>query len=208
MKRIVMLAVLFSALALFAVLLGPRRGQTDDNQSEDSESKIQRGFAIAPVPLNLDGKNASLVGLGSYIVNGPGGCNDCHTCPSYVGHSAADNPYATGGTLSGVATPGPVNTSNYLAGGVHFGPFLSSKNITPDPQQGNLPEGLTLDEFMTVLKTGHDPDQAGHILQVMPWTVYRHMTDRDLLAIYEYLSAIPHAEPGMCSGGGEFKLIP
>jgi len=100
-----------------------------------------------------------------------------------------------------------VNKSNYLAGGVHFGPFVS-KNLTPDPQQGNRPEGLTLDEFMTVMKTGHDPDQGGQILQVMPWPVYRHMTDRDLRAVYEYLSSIPHAEPGACSGAGDFKVIP
>jgi hypothetical protein len=29
----------------------------------------------------------------------------------------------------------------------------------------------------------------------MPWPVYAKMTDDDLRAIYEYLSAIPHAEP-------------
>ena len=32
----------------------------------------------------------------------------------------------------------------------------------------------------------------------MPWPVYRNMTDRDLRAVYEYLSSIPRAEPGMC----------
>ncbi len=31
----------------------------------------------------------------------------------------------------------------------------------------------------------------GGLLQVMPWPVYGKMTDRDLIAIYEYLSAIP-----------------
>jgi hypothetical protein len=30
---------------------------------------------------------------------------------------------------------------------------------------------------------------------VMPWPVYQSMTDHDLRAIYEYLKAIPHAEP-------------
>ena len=207
MKRSVMIAALFSGLVLSAVLLSSRRGQTYDSQSENSESKVQRGFDIAPVQLNLDGKNPSLVGLGSYLVNGPGGCNDCHTCPSYVGHSAADNPFVSGGSLSDIAKPGVVNKSNYLAGGVHFGPFVS-KNLTPDPQQGNRPEGLTLGEFMTVMKTGHDPDQPGHILQVMPWPVFRHMTDRDLQAIYEFLSAIPPAQPGMCMNAGEFQVKP
>jgi hypothetical protein len=202
-----MIAALFSALVLSALALSSRRGQADDDHSDNSESKVQRGFAIAPVQLDLDGKNPSLVGLGSYIVNSQGGCNDCHTCPAYVGHSAADNPFVSGGSLSDITKPGPVNKSNYLAGGVHFGPFVS-KNLTPDPQQGNRPEGLTLAEFMTVMKTGHDPDQPGHILQVMPWPVYRHMTDHDLLAIYEYLSAIPPAQPGMCSGAGEFQVRP
>jgi hypothetical protein len=37
----------------------------------------------------------------------------------------------------------------------------------------------------------------------MPWPVYRHMTDRDLRAIYEYLASIPHAEPGTCTGPGQ-----
>jgi hypothetical protein len=34
----------------------------------------------------------------------------------------------------------------------------------------------------------------GDLLQIMPWTAYQNMTDRDLRAIYEYLSAIPCLE--------------
>jgi hypothetical protein len=30
----------------------------------------------------------------------------------------------------------------------------------------------------------------------MPWPIYRNMTDHDLRAIYEYLSAIPCVEGG------------
>jgi hypothetical protein len=55
---------------------GPQRGEGDGGESE-----IQRGFQIAPVTLNLSGKNPSLVGLGSYLVNGPGDCIGCHTTP-------------------------------------------------------------------------------------------------------------------------------
>src|SRR5439155_17586828 len=43
-----------------------------------AESRIQRGFQIAPVPLNLAGKNLALVGLGSYIMNAASDCNSCH----------------------------------------------------------------------------------------------------------------------------------
>ncbi len=52
--------------------------------------EIRIGFQIAPVTLNTRGKSVRLVGLGSYIVNAQGGCNDCHTHPSYA---AGGNPH-------------------------------------------------------------------------------------------------------------------
>jgi hypothetical protein len=33
----------------------------------------------------------------------------------------------------------------------------------------------------------------GALLQIMPWPILQNLTDRDLLAIYEYLSAVPLA---------------
>ena len=150
---------------------GPQ-GPRDD----DSESVVQQGFAIAPVPLDLRGKNRALVGKGSYIVNAQGGCNDCHTTPSYApGH----DPF--------LGQPLEVNAATYLGGGRQFGPVIVSRNITPDDH--GLPAGLTRDQFITALRTGIDKN--GKILQVMPWPVYGDMTDGDLKAIYEYLSSIP-----------------
>ena len=35
------------------------------------------------------------------------------------------------------------------------------------------------------------PPFDGNLLQIMPWPVFENMTDRDLRAIYEYLSAVP-----------------
>lgn len=124
------------------------------------------------MPLNLKGKNRALVGLGSCIVN-TGGCNDCHTNPPY-----ADD----GDPFQGQKEQ--INTAGYLAGGQHFGPFVSA-NITPDAS--GRPAGLTLDEFITLLRTGHDPDApAGTLLQVVPWPVFGKKVDQDLKAIYEY----------------------
>jgi hypothetical protein len=34
----------------------------------------------------------------------------------------------------------------------------------------------------------------GDLLQIMPWPTFRNVSDRDLLASYEYLSAIPCIE--------------
>ena len=172
---IVPVAVLASATVAFA------DGPFDRHDDHDrGQSRVQRGFALAPVHLNLRHKNPALVGLGSYIVNAQGACNDCHTCPPYT---QDHDPY-TGGD-------GVPNAANYLAGGTPFGPFVS-RNITPDAN-GN-PAGLTRDEFIELLRKGHDPDNPGELLQVMPWPIYGRMLKSDLSAVYEYLRSIPHAE--------------
>src|SRR5690242_12326529 len=62
---------------------GSDNGHENGHDEERNDSRIQQGFKIAPVHLDLHGKNRALVGLGSYIVNAVGGCNDCHTWPNY-----------------------------------------------------------------------------------------------------------------------------
>jgi hypothetical protein len=158
----------------------------DDAGSILDQSRILRGFAIAReqhIPLNLHGKNVALVGLGSYIVNAQGGCNDCHTNP----------PTAEGGNPF-VGEPHIINVDAYLSGGTPFGPPCDpntpfSRNITP--RSNGLPAGLTFEEFKTTLRTGVNPRRPGRILQVMPWPVYGEMTDLDLRAVYTFLTAIP-----------------
>ena len=68
-----------SLLAGFILLIFLVYARTTDAQGSSENSQIQIGMDIAPVHLDLTGKNRSLVGLGSYIVNAQGGCNDCHT---------------------------------------------------------------------------------------------------------------------------------
>jgi hypothetical protein len=154
--------------------------------SQAEFTRIIRGYQINPVPLDLKGKNAALVGLGSYLVNAAGGCNDCHTSP----------PYAEGGDPF-LGQPKQVNTARFLAGGTPFGPFVS-RNLTPRASTG-LPAGLTLEQFRVTMRTGadlkhrppHVPSEERDLLQVMPWPVFQDLSDRDLRAIYEYLRAIP-----------------
>ena len=174
------LAIVSVAVLAAAAAFASGTAVRQDDDQDNGASRVQRGFAIAPVPLNLRGKNRELVGLGSSIVNAQGGCNDCHTCPPFT---ADHDPY-TGGD-------GVTNAANYLAGGTAFGPFIS-RNITPDAS--GKPAGLTRDEFIELLRKGHDPDNPGELLQVMPWPVYGRMITRDLAAVYEYLRSIPHAE--------------
>jgi hypothetical protein len=149
----------------------------NDGERNDAGSVAKQGFAISPVPLKIVGKNPALVGLGSYIVNAQGGCNDCHTWPNYA---PGGDPF--------LGQPEQINTNGYMAGGRPFGPLISP-NITPF--KDGRPAGLTLFQFINVMRTGHDPDDPEELLQVMPWPVYRNMTNRDLAAVYAYLNAIP-----------------
>ncbi|HEX8199491.1 MAG TPA: hypothetical protein VF590_03325 [Isosphaeraceae bacterium] len=139
---------------------------------------------MAPLPLNLRGKNRALVGLGSYIVNAQAGCNDCH----------ATEPHAPGGDPF-LGQPKVINGDAYLLGGRAFGPFVS-RNLRPEPPAG-LPAGRSFGQFAQIMRRGVDYDaahpQISPLLQVMPWPIYQEMTDRDLRAIYEYLSALPPA---------------
>jgi hypothetical protein len=144
----------------------------------EEQARCARGLSISPVPMNVEGKDAFLVGLGSYIVNAQGGCNDCHTDPAYErGH----DPFR--------GSDGRVNAASYLNGGKVMGEGIIATDLTPDTL--GRPGGLTLEQFEHAMTTGEDPMHPGRILQVMPWPVYRNMTERDLRAIYEYLRAIP-----------------
>lgn len=169
------LAVMLSAAASRADRDDDRHGHFD--AARDPDARVLIGFKSSPVPLDLRGKNPALVGLGSYLVNAAGGCNDCHTHPSY---QPGGDPF--------LGQPEIINVEQYLTGGRQFGPFTSA-NITPD--ELGRPAGLTFEDFEHLIRTGEDPDEPGELLQVMPWPVYSHLSQRDLQAIYSYLSAIP-----------------
>ena len=137
-----------------------------------------------------------------YLLRGP-------NPPFFSGIKRINPKTYLGGTRDFGAFPSP-------GGAVH----IISRNLTPG--KGGLPEGdRSLSDFMLILRTGIDLDHAhpncpvntpncllspplppgvppfdGSLLQVMPWTAYQNMTDRQLTAIYIYLSAIPCLEGG------------
>jgi hypothetical protein len=216
--------VIFVAIVLAGMSIRAPRAHADD---DDTESRIKIGFKIAPVPLNLAGKDRALVGLGSYLVNAVGDCNGCHTAggPPNFNYTATGNPYfnepqVTDPTvyLSGGQNFGPVGTPTGPNG--YAGPNMITRNLTPD-KNGRPEGGHTLAEFKKILRRGKDFDHLhptctaeqlteiegggtpvcipaspgntvdGDLLQVMPWPTFSHMSDRDIEAIYVYLSAIP-----------------
>jgi hypothetical protein len=205
----------FFVLAIVTLLVHPSKGQAQQTVDPELQAKILKGLAIAPVPLNMTGKDPALVGYGSYLVNSAGDCNGCHS-------AGPSTEFAAGGVPYFGQHPTVVNPATYLGGGYDFGafpdptgpfPHIVSRNLTANAT--GLPVGGdTLDQFMQIIRTGMDPDNVhpacsgapdgkclpppfdGTRLQIMPWPNFQNMTDRDLQAIYAFLSAIPCVEGG------------
>jgi hypothetical protein len=254
-QRIAKLAVgsiiTLGAIFLLGVFGSSPRVQAQNGPDAYEASLIDEGFEIAPVHLNLAGKDRNLVGLGSYLVNAVGDCNGCHSSGApplgFYPYVTGKNPYF--GQLA------KVDPTVYLAGGASFGilgivgtptgpngyagPAIISRNLTPD-KNGRPAGGHTLAEFKEIIRHGRDFDHIhptctaaqladiqnggtpaciptgpiptspgqpdyqnnvdGNLLQVMPWPTFSHMTDHDIEAIYEYLSAIPCIDNNFSTG--------
>jgi hypothetical protein len=201
-------------------------------QSPTEQLQIQQGMTIAPVKLNLAGKDSNLVYYGSYLVNAVGDCNGCHSAGPATEFAAGGNPYFG-------QHPAKTNPATYLGGNRDFGafpdpagnfPHIISRNLTPDAS-GMPIGGDTYDKFVTTIRTGVDPDQVhpsctgapdgkcipapfkGELLQIMRWPFFANMTDHELQAIYAYLSAIPCVEggpgepPNRCGGSAKTTAV-
>lgn len=224
-RRIFATATIFATLAVGGTLIESKTGEAfnDNNGAQDEKLMIRTGLEAAAssgIQLNMTNKDPDMVGLGSYMVNVAGDCNGCHTRDPSLEYLPSGNPYLRkppDGPFLGVKK---INPATYLGGGSDFGVFPSpggtvhiiSRNLTPD--KSGLPEGgHSLEEFMQIIRTGVDLDHAhpncptnspncllppfnGDLLQVMPWPNFRNMTDRQIMAIYVYLSAIPCLEGG------------
>lgn len=204
-------AAVIAVAALLAAGTLVKSPHVHAQDERERDSRVERWIEIAPVPLNLEGKNRELVGLGSYLVNGVAACNDCHSAGPQTQFVPGGNPF--------FGQPTTTNPATYLGGGRDFGPLLPipgsphivSRNLTPD-KTGLPAGGRSFSEFREILRTGVDLDHVhppcsatvttnclpqpfnGNLLQIMPWFDYQKMIERDIRAIYEYLSAIPCIE--------------
>src|SRR5580704_6192629 len=138
-------------IVMGGMLIRSPRVHADDT---DEEAKVQIGFQIAPVRLDLDGKDRTLVGLGSYIVNAENDCNACHNSggPPNFEYLPGANPYNNQRKV--------LNPATYLGGGQDFGPAgpppspnIVSRNLTPD-KTGRPEGGHTFAEFQQIIRNG------------------------------------------------------
>jgi hypothetical protein len=136
-------------------------------------------FIINTIPLkaSLHTKpdTTDRLAYGAYLVNASG-CVECHT----------------------KVEKGRIITELSFSGGREFkfpnGTVVRSSNITSDNDTGI--GTWTKDQFVTRFKVYVDsayviPDVLpGEFNTVMPWTMYAHMKDSDLTAIYAYLNTV------------------
>jgi len=138
------------------------------------------------------------IARGQYLVT-IAGCNDCHTPlkmgengpepdfsrmlsghpESVVVKSAArvpDEPWLVTTTATTTAWSGPW--------GVSF-----TANLTPNSETGL--GRWTFRNFKDTIRTGRHMGRGRAILPPMPIPMYKHMTDRDLEAVFSYLRTIP-----------------
>src|ERR1700682_2411560 len=111
-QRIAKLAVgsivTLGAIFLMGLFGSSPRVQAQNAPDDYEASLIDEGFEIAPVHLNLAGKDRNLVGLGSYLVNAVGDCNGCHSAGPTTEYAPGGNPFFKGNP------PAVVNQSTYL----------------------------------------------------------------------------------------------
>lgn len=102
---------------------------------------------------------------GEHLVD-QAGCSDCHT------------PMAKGEPMPGL---------DFAGGQIFEGPWgrVASANITPDASGVSYYDEAL---FVNVIRTGYV--KARKLAQIMPWTVYRGMTDDDLKATFAYLRTL------------------
>lgn len=106
---------------------------------------------------------------GKYLVNNVANCRGCHTNRNLF----------TG------AFTGPE-----LAGGLKFeseaepGTYTVTPNLTPDPETGRI-ANWTAEQFVARMRQGKIVPESP-----MPWAQFRHMSDNDLKAIYNYLQSM------------------
>ena len=179
--RVVNVAIAVSTAVVIAVggmMLGSKKVHADDSDTDQNLAAI--GMQVAPPFIKAAGKDPTLVGLGSFLVNVAVDCNGCHVSDAANEYLPTNNPFfLPPNRFPFGATQAQFNPATYMAGGQNFGPVgpgtvsdpdsplfagpglgpaIITRNLTPD-KSGNPAGGIDLPTFMTILRTGHDMDK-------------------------------------------------
>lgn len=137
-------------------------------------------FAVSSISLTFQARAAEdQIARGKYLVT-LGGCSDCHTPGTFLGHPDMDK--FLGGSDVGFDIPG-------------LGVF-PGRNLTPDKQTGL--GNWTDAQIIKAMTTGVRPD-GRTLAPIMPYLALSQLTPADAQAIVAYLRSIKpvaNAVPG------------
>ncbi len=163
---------------VYSIVAYIRTLKPSSNKVPDRKLMIPMAMAYPPLRSESPDKNSKpdvsdMVKYGAYMMNSAA-CMDCHT----------------------PMDKGQFVMPKYMAGGRKFdlGLFVvTSPNITPDSATGigKWSEAMFLEKFRLYRDKAAYSSNPGKNNSIMPWSMYAHMDDFDIKAIYRYLRTIP-----------------
>lgn len=164
---------------IYSIIAYVRTLEPLTNVVPDSEPDFPMNFIINTIPQPAQPQPrpdpSDQLAYGGYMVNASG-CIECHTD----------------------VDKGQIIPEVSFAGGRSFGfpdgSVVRSSNITPDKETGI--GSWTREQFVARFKAYADSAyvvpsvKPGEFNSIMPWTMYAHMTEEDLSAIFTYLQTV------------------
>ena len=164
---------------IYSIIAFIRTLEPIENQVPESTSNFPMNFILNTIPQKGTPVKrpdpSDLLAYGAYMVNASG-CIECHT----------------------QVDKGQIIQELAFSGGREFAfpdkSVVRSANITPDEETGigKLSKEAFIQKFKAYADSSYViPDvRPGEYNSIMPWTMYAHMTEEDLGAIYAYLHSI------------------
>lgn len=146
-------------------------------------------------PTGSDLPKEALIEKGKYLVT-TSACHDCHSPKVMTPHGPViDTTRILSGHPRENAVPNIIPTNDWVMfnneATAFVGPWGLSfaANLTPDDTGVG---SWSFDQFKTAIRKGKYKGLEGsrNLLPPMPWEMYQHFTDEDLLAIFTFLQSI------------------
>ena len=164
---------------IYSIIAYVRSIPAIENHVPDSEPDFPMNFIINTIPqkpmLQTKPEKTDLLSYGAYMANAAG-CVECHT----------------------QVDKGQIIPELMFAGGREFkfpdGSVVRSANLSPDKETGigSWTQEMFLQRFKVYADSSFTPPsvEPGEFNSIMPWTMYAHMNEEDLAAIYGYLRTV------------------
>lgn len=164
---------------IYSIIAYVRSLPAIENSVPDSEPDFPMNFILNTIPQKpqhqTKPEKTDMLAYGAYMTNASG-CVECHT----------------------QVDKGQIISDLAFSGGRDFkfpdGSVVMSANITPDKETGigSWTKEMFVQRFKAYADSSYsNPSVAlGEFNTIMPWTMYAHMEEDDLSAIYTYLRSV------------------